>query len=168
MNNEESILALLGESLHKHHSPIVINFNSFNAPIGQHNDHVDTVNFTMDKDGGFSFQHVREIAKETMPPDVLMKAVEQTVSKGLWWASTAWAVVYRVYQIEGYSGSIKQFVREVADWPFEHSPEYECSYDAVCKPIRSGKLTGLPSTWVQNGAMAQYAILGEALLKEFQ
>ncbi len=32
--------------------------NNFNAPIGQHIDHVDTVNFTMDKDGNFRFENV--------------------------------------------------------------------------------------------------------------
>ena len=54
-NEEESLLALLCESLsngQRGNAPIFINFNSFNGPVGQHNDHVDTVNFSMDKDGG--------------------------------------------------------------------------------------------------------------------
>ena len=53
-NEEESLLALLWESLgngQRSNAPIFVNFNSFNAPVGQHNDHVDTVNFSMDKDG---------------------------------------------------------------------------------------------------------------------
>lgn len=60
-NEEESLLALLWESLgngQRSNAPIFINFNSFNAPIGQHNDHVDTVNFSMDKDGGISFHRL--------------------------------------------------------------------------------------------------------------
>ena len=32
--------------------------NNFNAPIGQHIDHVDTINFRMDGDGTFHFGHV--------------------------------------------------------------------------------------------------------------
>ena len=62
-NEEESILALLREGLRENRSsaPIVINYNYYNAPIGQHNDHVDTVNFTMDKDGGFHFQHTSRV-----------------------------------------------------------------------------------------------------------
>lgn len=57
--DEEAKLALLRESLsnNKSNAPIIINFNSFNAPVGQHNEHVDTVNFTMDKDGSFQIQH---------------------------------------------------------------------------------------------------------------
>ena len=62
-NEEESMLALLREGLRENRSsaPIVINYNYYNGPIGQHNDHVDTVNFTMDKDGGFHFQHTSRV-----------------------------------------------------------------------------------------------------------
>ena len=35
--------------------------NNFNAPIGQHIDHVDTVNFKMDGDGQFHFGMVEEV-----------------------------------------------------------------------------------------------------------
>lgn len=38
----------------KRHSEIHIT-NNFNAPIGQHIDHVDTINFRMDGDGTFHF-----------------------------------------------------------------------------------------------------------------
>ena len=60
--DEEAKLALLRESLsnNKSNAPIIINFNSFNAPVGQHNEHVDTVNFTMDKDGSFQIQQKKE------------------------------------------------------------------------------------------------------------
>ena len=171
MSNEESLLALLQESLgygQRTNAPIIINNNYFNAPVGQHNDHVESVNFSMGKDGSISYQHIRRTGQETIPLELIMKAVEQTMTQGLWWASTAWAVVYRIYQIMGYAGSIRQFVRDVADWPFERDPEYECNYDAVCKPIRSGKLSGTPDVWASNGATDQYVILGEELLKELE
>lgn len=35
--------------------------NNFNAPIGQHIDHVDTVNFKMDGDGQFHFGMVEKV-----------------------------------------------------------------------------------------------------------
>ena len=95
-NEEESLLALLWESLsngQRSNAPIVVNINSFNAPVGQHNDHVDTVNFSMDKDGIISFEPVRGTGKSIMPPEVMAKASEQTMEEGYWWASTAWAVV---------------------------------------------------------------------------
>ncbi len=39
--------------------------NNFNAPIGQHIDHVDTINFRMDGNGEFHFGTVENVKKET-------------------------------------------------------------------------------------------------------
>ena len=57
----------------------------------------------------------------TPPPEAMARAVERTMAQGYWWASTAWAVVYRVYQMKGYTGGIRQFVREVEEWPWQKS-----------------------------------------------
>ena len=38
--------------------------NNFNAPIGQHIDHVDTINFRMDGDGTFHFGMVEDVKKK--------------------------------------------------------------------------------------------------------
>ena len=38
--------------------------NNFNAPIGQHIDHVDTINFRMDGEGNFQFGMVEEVNNE--------------------------------------------------------------------------------------------------------
>jgi hypothetical protein len=132
------------------------------APGGQHVDNIQSQNIYTYKRQGAS----EEPASVTPPPEAMARAVERTMAQGYWWASTAWAVVYRVYQMKGYTGGIRQFVREVGEWPFCGRLNYECNYDAVCKPIRSGRLTGTPDGWVKNGATAQYAILGTALLKE--
>ena len=110
----------------------------------------------------------KETKDNIPPPEAMARAVERTMAQGYWWASTAWAVVYRVYQMKGYTGGIRQFVREVKEWPFSGRLTYECNYDAVCKPIRSGRRAGTPDGWIKNGATAQYAILGTALLKELQ
>ena len=91
----------------------------------------------------------------TPPPEAMARAVERTMAQGYWWASTAWAVVYRVYQMKGYTGGIRQFVREVKEWPFSDRLDYECNYDAVCKPIRSGRLAGTPDGWINNGSVRQ-------------
>ena len=113
-NEEESLLALLCESLgngQRGNAPIFINFNSFNGPVGQHNDHADTVNFSMDKDGTISFQHIRRTGKSIIQPEVMAKALERTMEEGYWWASTAWAVAYRIYQMEGWAASASSCVR---------------------------------------------------------
>ena len=46
--------------------------NNFNAPIGQHIDHVDTINFRMDGEGSFHFGMVEkaEVVENSLP-DVL-------------------------------------------------------------------------------------------------
>ena len=53
-NEEESLLALLQESLgngQRTNVPIIINNNYFNAPVGQHNDHVESVNLSASSGG---------------------------------------------------------------------------------------------------------------------
>lgn len=41
--------------------------NNFNAPIGQHIDHVDTIHFRMDGEGKFEFGIVENVDKGTEP-----------------------------------------------------------------------------------------------------
>ena len=56
--------------------------NNFNAPIGQHIDHVDTINFRMDGDGTFHFGMV-DTAKEgepKEPPAICLEAVKKVVT----------------------------------------------------------------------------------------
>ena len=159
MSNEaESLLNLLWERLSNgqhNNAPIVVNFNSFNAPVGQHNDHVDTVNVSMDKEGDIGSQNIQRTDKSIIQSEVMIKAAERTMDEGYWWASTAWAVVYRIYQMEGYTGSIRQFVREVEEWPWQKGPVFPCTYDGVQKPIVSGKLSGSIDKWKEDGASEQ-------------
>ena len=85
-NEEDSLLALLQESLgngQRTNAPIIINNNYFNAPVGQHNDHVESVNFSMGKDGSISYQHIRRTGQEAIPLELIMKAVEQAMTQGL-------------------------------------------------------------------------------------
>ena len=134
------------------------------ASGGQHVETIQSQNIYTNKRQSVS----EEPNSVTPPPEAMARAVERTMAQGYWWASTAWAVVYRIYQMRGYTGGIRQFVREVKEWPFSGRLNYECNYDAVCKPIRSGRLAGTPDGWIKNGATAQYAILGTALLKVLQ
>lgn len=43
--------------------------NNFNAPIGQHIDHVDTINFRMDGEGRFEFGIVENVDNGTEPSE---------------------------------------------------------------------------------------------------
>ena len=118
----------------------------------------------MDKDGGISFQHVRRTGKSIIQPEVMATALEKTMEEGYWWASTAWAVVYRVYQMEGFTGSIRQFVREVKEWPWQKALAFPCTYDSIQKPIVSGKLSGSIDKWKEDGAPEQMERLARRLL----
>ena len=99
----------------------------------------------------------------TPPPEAMARAVERTMAQGYWWASTAWAVVYRIYQMKGYTGGIRQFVREVEEWPWQKALAFPCTYDSVQKPIVGGKLMRTIDKWKDDGAMEQMQKLGQAL-----
>ena len=47
--------------------------NNFNAPIGQHIDHVDTINFRMDGEGNFHFGMVENTNDVPLSPDERIK-----------------------------------------------------------------------------------------------
>ena len=136
----------------------------FHGPVGnyQYIEHID--NYHNYKGDYVEAEEIKEF--ESMPTmERMCTAIEQTINDGYWWASTAWAVVFRVYQIKGYMGSISQFVREVQECSFSKEICYECNDDAISKPLRTGKLSGLPQTWVNNGAQKKHQILAETLLK---
>ena len=127
----------------------------------------EVVNLSIDK---ATVQMQDEVKpSEVARPEVLSKkemkrAVENSASKGYWWSSRSWAVVYRVYQMKGYMASISQFVREVKDWEVQIG--FDCNYDAVQKPLAKGLLSGSPDKWVAQGAQGQAVKLAEALMEE--
>ena len=131
----------------------------FHAPIMHFYDHPTNVYV-----GRGEYVDVEEEIEGMPTPEQMCKAIEKTMDEGLWWANTAWAVVFRIYQMKGYMGSISQFVREVGDLPFKRHLNYECNDDAVSKPLRTGKLTGLPQNWINSGAHRKHQILAEKLL----
>ena len=78
-------------------------------------------------------------------------AVEKTIKDGHWWGNVSWSVVYRIYQMKGYQGTVSQFVRDVSQWPFTMHIRYEISRSL--------------DKWAEDGASSQFIILGEALMK---
>jgi len=152
--------------------------NNFNAPVGQHIDHVDRIDFRMDGDGNFSFGHVDEMgmvknkpsnASTDIPTAARMaEAVEKTIRDGYWWGNTAWCVVFRVMQMMGYKGSQTDFVREVDKWPFSYAIQYKCNIDSVGKPLRKGTMVRDVEYWQQDGAQPQYVRLANELMKILQ
>lgn len=96
----------------------------------------------------------------------MIQAVKATVKQGMWWSSRSWAVVYRVYQMKGYVRNYTNFVNEVKAWKVETG--FECTYDAVQKPIAYGLYVGFPEKWENNGASKQAVKFALSLLKELE
>ena len=160
-DNDEDALEFINRLLERLHQADYINQGSkieivYVASGGQHVE-------TQIKIGAHPNEGSEEPTSVTPPPEVMARAVERTMAQGYWWASTAWAVVYRVYQMKGYSGGIRQFVREVEEWPWQKKPIFPCNYDSVQKPIVGGKLMRTIDKWKDDGAMEQMQKLGQAL-----
>jgi len=158
------VLTMLNEALERLHRAGHINQCSkiefvYVAPGGQHVETIQSQNIYTYKRQSAS----EETTSVIPPPEVMARAVELTMVQGYWWASTAWAVVYRVYQMKGYLGGIRQFVREVEEWPWQKKPIFPCNYDSVQKPIVGGKLMRTIDKWKDDGAMEQMQKLGQAL-----
>ena len=161
-DNNEDALEFINRLLERLHQADYINQGSkievvYVASGGQH---VETqINIGAHPNEGSE----KETKDNIPPPEAMTRAVERTMAQGYWWASTAWAVVYRVYQMKGYSGGIRQFVREVEEWPWQKKPIFPCNYDSVQKPIVGGKLMRTIDKWKDDGAMEQMQKLGQAL-----
>ena len=155
----------LGELLHdRQNKNGNITINYYNS-VGQRIDSVNTQNFASDKWLKTSRDAPVENTQRPVP-EAVVRAIEKTASDGLWFASTSWAVVYRVCQIKGYKKGFSQFVRDVSTWPFTVKLPYECNFDAIQKPMTSGKLGGMPDSWGSQGAHEQMVKLGKALMEE--
>jgi hypothetical protein len=168
-DNDEETLEFINRLLERLHQAGHANQGSkieivYVAPGAQHVETIQTQNVYTYKRPSAS----GETTSVTPPPEAMARAVERTMAQGYWWASTAWAVVYRVYQMKGYGGGFSQFVKEVATWPRTRQWEMECNFDAVQKPVSSGRLSGMPETWRANGAQEQATKLAFALMEELQ
>ena len=76
--------------------------NNFNAPIGQHIDHVDTINFRMDGDGNFHFGMVENVKEKKQKAekweDLLPKELSSEEAKEM----IETAIEAGLIEIDGY------------------------------------------------------------------
>jgi len=103
-------------------------------------------------------------ARENRMPtaEKMSDALRRTVSEGYWWSNRAWAVVYRVCQMLGYTGSYSTFVEDAGKWAVDTG--YELNYDAIQKPMAKGWLIGPVGNWERQGAAKAFPVLANALL----
>ena len=169
LDNDEDALGFINRLLERLHQADFINHGSkielvYVASGGQH------VETQINIGAHPSPSNEREIAAEdkTPSPEVMTKAVEKTINDGLWATSTCWSVVYIVYRILGYEGSINDFVREVESWKFAKPVRYKCNRDSVGKPLRNKKMTYNIYNWQSDGVQKSFYLLALALLEEIK
>lgn len=138
--------------------PITINGPMFDIHDNQH------IHFNVTKD--FYERHSEAEPSEVPTKDQMIQAIKATVKQGMWWSSRSWAVVYRVYQMKGYVRNYTSFVNEVKRWHVETG--FECTYDAIQKPIACGMYVGNPEKWENNGASKQAVKFAFALLEDLE
>ena len=126
--------------------------NNFYGPVGQYIAHVEHNHFGMTPDGEF-MQITDDESGTGRKPFPELPSQEEMCQ----------AVVYRVWQMKGYMGSIKKFVGEVQLWQLD--TDFVCNYDAVQKPIAEGKMIGSVERWEANGAAEQNILLAKTLLE---
>lgn len=137
---------------------------NFNAPIINNGGTIngDIVNPT------FNFGSDMKPKADSMvmvSDEQMVEVVETTMHEGLWWASTAWAVVYVVYLRKGYLGNMSDFERAVPEWPFNDRPDIECKADSFGKLLRRDPLNGTPDDWEKRGIDHRAVRLGKRLFE---
>ena len=168
------------------------NYNFF-KPVGQFIEHVDTINFSMDKDGTFHFENIGQVngpesqnlTKGTVPvvreqeqsveeeeqEEVpltaadMAAACEQTLAEGYCWADASWGTAYQIFLQKGYNGGIEQFVRDVENWPFKKVFVKKCNKYSVGNPARKGKITWPFEKWREKGVAERQIKFGKRLLE---
>ena len=102
--------------------------------------------------------------KRPLPTAEAMNSVcQQTCQDGYWWSNRSWSVVYWIYMIWGYRGSVSDFIVEVAKWPVSKQIKYTCNRDAISKPMKSVAMSLHLKRWKAEGVPDTYRILGEQM-----
>lgn len=171
---DDEMIKKLEERMKNRHPDRSYNFFS---PVGQIIEHVDTINFTMEKDGTFHFENIGQVNGVPQKPlprekkatrEMMSRAAKLTLDGGYWKAMRSWSVVYVVYDIWGYKGSVTDFVTEVQGWPDDVTSRMPCNRDAVEKLKNKYHFSKDIKEWRQDGVPEQYCILGEQLNEELE
>jgi hypothetical protein len=100
--------------------------------------------------------------------EMMSRAAKITLDGGYWKSQRSWSVVFVVYCIWGYKGTVNDFLAEVADWPDNVADRMVCNRDAIVKLKNMYRFTKSIPEWRKNGVPEQYCILGEQLDKELK
>lgn len=118
------------------------------------------INGNMNKNGTEYYQAGGKRAADSAYTDeVVIEAVKRC--QPLFWASSAWAVVYRILQTEyGESRSVSQFEADMEQ--LTQQMDWQCSTGTIAMALRNNAvLRDKPEAWKRNGAMTRILVLKE-------
>ena len=142
--------------------------NNFNAPIGQHIDHVDTINFRMDGDGQFHFGMVEKVKmeKKEISDEQLARAIENC--QALFWGNSAYAVVFCICRDEYMMGSNKSsFEKMVEQLPYKKERDHKCPTGTIANAFNNNPIFGEDiMDWESFNPLPRIIKLRDELLKE--
>lgn len=150
--------------------------NNFNAPIGQHIDHVDTINFRMDGDGNFHFGMVENVQGgkqvkdevDTLSQELLAKAV--LAVQGYYWANAAHAVVFCVCRDRyNYPDNMSQFETMLMDMDSLKFIKYPCKEGTITTAFFNNPYLRIDiDKWEMNGAKRRALVLRDKFIEVVQ
>lgn len=139
------------------------------AKIGQLiMDNHGTINIEthMDKGEKSSDTNSREEVIPTI--DDIMKISKSTMDLGFWKCDRSWGVVYQIWQIWGYKGTVSDFVNEINNRIEAKNMAYACTLNAVYKMVSKGKISRNLKQWRPDGVLETYCILGDLVNSELE
>ena len=160
----------------------VINLNIYAGDIGQKIDQAEHVMMGLDEKLQAFIKKLLGVGKDnkTTPPDppnikekkatkeMMSRAALITLEGGYWKSQRSWSVIYEVYCIWGYKGSVNDFLVEANKWPDGVADKMTCNRDAVEKLRNKYIFSKDINDWRANGIPEPYCILGEHLETELQ
>lgn len=140
------------------------NYNVYQSPVNFNAPIKNMVGTASDKDTDYGTPDDGKVATKEM----MSHAAMATLKNGYWKAQRSWSVVYEIYCIWGYEGSISDFLVEVIGWPDQVYKRMTCNRDAVSKLRNKYTLTRDITEWRKNGVPEEYCILGEQLTMDLE
>lgn len=106
--------------------------------------------------------------KKTPSIDVMMKICKATMELGFWKCDRSWGVVFQIWQIWGYKGSVSDFVNEINSRNETKGFAYACTQNAVYKMVSKGRISRKLENWRNDGVLEPYCILGDLINSELE
>ena len=144
--------------------------NNFNAPIGQHIDHVDTINFRMDGNGQFHFGMVENVNKEKkeLNYELLARAIENC--QRYFWGNSAYAVVFCICRDEYKMPPNKTAFEEMVEGlPYKKNRDRKCPTGTIANAFSDNPIYNEHhSEWENFNAAPRVIKLRDELKKELK